>query len=62
MNGSKSLFKGMAAGLAAGTAFGATGWMLSGINCTKKLRLKRRTEKAIRALRDVMECITEFWR
>ena len=62
MNGRKSLFKGMAAGLAAGTAFGAAGWMLSGIGCTKKLRLKRRTEKAIRALSDVMDCITDLLR
>ncbi len=62
MMGSKSLWKGIAAGLAAGAAFGTAGYWLSDGCCSKKARLKYRAEKAIHAISEVMESLTDLWR
>ncbi len=57
----KSLWREMAAGFAAGAAAGTMTYLLAG-GCTKKTRLKVRTAKAMRALSDVIDSITDLWR
>lgn len=58
----KSLWKDMAAGLAAGAVVGTAGLLLSNAALTRKSKLKLRTAKAIHALSDVMDSVTELWR
>lgn len=58
----KSLWKDMAAGLIAGAAVGTAGFLLSNATYSKKARLKMRTARAIHALGDVMDSVTDLWR
>lgn len=57
----KSLWKDMAAGLAAGAAVGTASYLFTSATRSKKTRLKYRTAKAIHALSDVMESVSDLW-